>query len=86
MMPIVENICADQQFILGRYVMEFEYTGVFVAALSATAGSRPALNLRFWGARRCGRVTVASQRLSALPCAPGLPRLLPWTAHPARVL
>jgi len=24
MMPIVENICADQQFILGRYVMEFE--------------------------------------------------------------
>jgi len=23
-LPILENICANQQFILGRYVLEFE--------------------------------------------------------------
>jgi hypothetical protein len=27
-MPILEIICATQQFNLGRYVMEFEYSGI----------------------------------------------------------
>src|SRR5580698_11294236 len=37
--PILENICANQQFILGRYVMEFEKAAGLYCGCAHTVGA-----------------------------------------------